>query len=191
MVDLTPRQQKFVAALTTPHTPAYCRPSEAYRAISPTIKPPSVWNGASRMVRDAQVQQAIRGQLSVAQMGRELKRCLRVTKSVQHTATDPSVKLSATRETRETIMDYAKLTGQLVEKREVTTDGGVALLVQRLLCEAADQGALPVAADAHLPALLSAERGAMPSTPSVSTDAERDPSRGPERGEAPPDPTAG
>jgi len=117
---LTLRQEKFVQALTTPNTPTYCNASAAYRAISPAIPPASSWVGSSRMLGNVTVSNAVKGQLGLAEMGRELKRCLRVAKSVQKSA-DPSLKLSATRETRDTIMDYAKLTGQLVEKREVKT----------------------------------------------------------------------
>jgi len=118
--SLTLRQEKFVQALTTPKTPTYCKPSAAYRVISPLIQPEAQHNGAYRMMRNDEIQSVIKGQLGLGEMGRELKRCLRVAKSVQKSA-DPSLKLSATRETRDTIMDYAKLTGQLVEKREVKT----------------------------------------------------------------------
>ena len=110
MAELTLRQEKFVQALTTPQTPTYCRPSAAYRTISPAIVPGAVHVGAFRMLRDDNVQQAIRGQLGLGQLGNKLKKCLRETE-----------KLKDWPQVRETVMDYAKLTGQLVEKREVRT----------------------------------------------------------------------
>lgn len=122
MSALTLRQEKFVQALTTPNTPTFCNPSEAYRAASPPIKPESAWNGALRMSRNVEVQEAIRGQMNVGQMGSKLKKYLRVTEAVlKIEAVEPSLKLSAVREGRDTIMDYAKLTGQLIERREVKT----------------------------------------------------------------------
>src|SRR3990167_5682526 len=138
MAELTLRQEKFVQALTTPQTPTYCRPSAAYRTISPAIVPGAVHVGAFRMLRDDNVQQAIRGQLGLGQLGNKLKKCLRA-----------SEKLKDWPQVRETVMDYAKLTGQLVEKHEVKTDVGVSILVQRLLQE--DRQARPrsVAADGH------------------------------------------
>src|SRR3990167_2986562 len=110
MAELTLRQEKFVQALTTPQTPTYCRPSAAYRTISPAIVPGAVHVGAFRMLRDDNVQQAIRGQLGLGQLGNKLKKCLRETE-----------KLKDWPQVRETVMDYAKLTGQLVEKREIRT----------------------------------------------------------------------
>ena len=60
------------------------------------------------MIKNDKVSHAIRGQLGMEQLGRKLKKCLRETE-----------KLKDWPQVRETIMDYAKLTGQLVEKREV------------------------------------------------------------------------
>ena len=123
MAGLTLRQEKFVEALTTPKTPTYCKPSAAYRTISPTAQPPAQWNGASRMIRNSEVQGAIKGQLGLGQLGSKLKKCLRETE-----------KLKDWSQVRETVMDYAKLTGQLVEKREIKSipvedDSAIRLMV--------------------------------------------------------------
>ena len=149
MAELTLRQQQFVAAITTPTSPTYCKPSAAYRALDPLITPESSWSGASRMLGSAKVLEKVRGQMDVGQMGSKLKKYLRIAETVGQQAEDPSLKLSAARDSRDTIMDYAKLTGQLVEKHEVKTDVGVSILVQRLLQE--DRQARPrsVAADGH------------------------------------------
>lgn len=63
---------------------------------------------ASRMLANAKVSDAVRGQLGIEQLGSKLKKCLRETEKLKDWA-----------QVRETVMDYAKLTGQLVEKREV------------------------------------------------------------------------
>ena len=89
------------------------------------------------MLRNVQVQPAIRGQMGIGQMGGKLKKYLRVAEQVSHYATDPSLQLSAVRESRDTIMDYARLTGQLVEKRQVESvapeqQAAIALLVMQL-----------------------------------------------------------
>ena len=93
------------------------------------------------------VEEAIKGQLGLAEMGRELKRCLRTAKSLMKSKESATV-LSATRETRDTIMDYAKLTGQLVEKREVKTmtaeqTSAIRDLVQRSLTPRVASSILP------------------------------------------------
>src|SRR3990167_1932828 len=122
MAALTLRQEKFVEALITPNTPTYCQPSAAYRVAHPSAQPNTSWTGASEAMRNPKVQAAIRGQMDVGQMGGKLKKYLRVTESVLRIeAAEPSLKLSAVREGRDTIMDYAKLTGQLIERREVKT----------------------------------------------------------------------
>ena len=67
------------------------------------------------------MQERIQGQLGLPELGRGLKSCLRTAK--RHMADPkPQVALSATAETRNTLMDYAKLTGQLVEQRRSTDD---------------------------------------------------------------------
>ena len=120
MAELTLRQQKFVEALTTPNKPTYCKPSAAYRIISPTVKPQSQRVGAMRMSTDVNVQVALKGQLNLGALGNGLKLNLRESKKLVRTD-DVTVKLPALREHRDTLMDYARLTGQLVERREVVT----------------------------------------------------------------------
>ena len=123
MAGLTLRQEKFVQALTTPNTPTYCKPTASYRTISPTIVPGAQAVGASRMIRNDKVSQAIRGQLSIPALGSKLKKCLRETE-----------KLKDWGQVRETVMDYAKLTGQLVEKREqVNIDGASSIAIRDLV----------------------------------------------------------
>jgi hypothetical protein len=106
--ELTLRQEKFVEAVTTPSSPTYCKPSAAYRATNPSITPESSWSGSSRMLGNAKVSEKIKGQLGLVQLGSKLKKCLRETE-----------KLKDWSEVRATVMDYAKLTGQLIEKKEV------------------------------------------------------------------------
>ena len=134
MAGLTLRQEKFVEAVTTPNTPTYCKPSAAYRAISPTIEPASAWQGASRLSRNVEVQAAIKGQLGIGQLGSKLKKCLRETE-----------KLKDWGQVRETVMDYAKLTGQLVEKREqVNIDGASSSLIRDLVSRSMRSSTLPM-----------------------------------------------
>ena len=133
MGNLTLRQEKFVQALTTPNSPTYCNQTAAYHAAYPAASLRTARQGGYENMTKPDIQAAVKGQLDVAQMGKELKHCLRVAKSVQKSL-DPSLKLSATRETRDTIMDYAKLTGQLVEKREqVNIDGAASDAIRQLV----------------------------------------------------------
>jgi hypothetical protein len=60
------------------------------------------------MLGNAKVSEKIKGQLGLVQLGSKLKKCLRETE-----------KLKDWSEVRATVMDYAKLTGQLIEKKEV------------------------------------------------------------------------
>ena len=133
---LTLRQEKFVSALTTPKSPAFCKPSVAYRESSPTVTPGSSWTGASRMLGNVEVIQAVRGQLGLEKLGSGLKLCLRESRKLIR-SDEVSMKLSAMREHRETLMDYAKLTGQLVERREVLTIDVQAASAIRELVDAA------------------------------------------------------
>ena len=118
---LTLRQEKFVQALTTPNTPTYCKPSASYRVISPQTTMESSHVSASRMLANAKVSEIVRGQMGIGQLGSKLKKCLRAAEQIARSVQEPMMKLSAYREQRDTLMDYAKLTGQLVEKREVKT----------------------------------------------------------------------
>ena len=106
------------------------------------------------MLRKDNIQHAIRGQLGIEQLGGKLKKCLRETEKLKDWA-----------QVRETVMDYAKLTGQLVEKREVKTvtpeqSSAILSLVRRTfpLVAPTTQMSLPVAeipADAPASATLS------------------------------------
>lgn len=121
MGELTLKQEKFVQVLTTPNTPQFCNPTAAYKAVSPSITYGSQRMAASRLMAKDHIQQAIRGQMDIGQMGSKLKKCLRAAEQIAQSVKEPTVKLSAYREQRDTLMDYARLTGQLTEKREVTT----------------------------------------------------------------------
>ena len=169
MAELTLRQQQFVHALTTPNTPTFCKPSAAYRTISPDIVPGAQHVGAFRMIRNDNVQAAVKGQLGLPQLGSKLKKCLRETE-----------KLKDWPQVRETVMDYARLTGQLVEKREVRTTEAVTPLVRRLL--------LVVAADEPPPRLTDAKQTVMRRTEGRLSDAK--PSATMESPTDPPHPTA-
>src|SRR3990167_11313045 len=179
MPGLTLRQEKFVQALTTPNTPTFCRPTAAYRSLSPDIVPGAQAVGAHRIIKNDKVSHAIRGQLGMEQLGRKLKKCLRETE-----------KLKDWSQVRETVMDYAKLTGQLVEKREITTSLLLSPLVRRLLAEVPSFNGLPVAADAHVPLLTDAEPKSM--TGNGTRDSDAEPSATTEQeATPPPHPTAG
>lgn len=119
MPELTLRQQKFVEALTTPNTPEFCNQTAAYRVISPLARPAAQANGGSRMVRNEDVQLAIKGQLSLEKLGHGLRLNLREAKKLIK-SDRPSVKLSSMREHRETLMDYAALTGQLIQRQQIS-----------------------------------------------------------------------
>ena len=107
---MTLKHKKFVAALTTPKSPSYCKPSASYRAASPNVKDNSSWTGASRLLRNSEVAAAVSEQLSLEELGDELKLCLRETK-----------KLKQWDSARATVMDYAKLTGKIVDRQEIKT----------------------------------------------------------------------
>ena len=108
------------------------------------------------MLGSASVAERVRGQMDVGQMGSKLKKCLRASEQIAKTVVEPMVKLSAYREQRDTVMDYAKLTGQLVEKREITTiDAQAASAIRDLVA-----AAMP----------LQASSLRMPSTPKTATE---------------------
>jgi len=113
---LTLRQEAFATSVTTPNTPAFCKPTAAYRTISPQAVPGAQRVGAHRMITNDNVRERITGQLNIGQLGGKLKKCLRIVEQALKTGED---KFNAVRELRGIVMDYSKLTGQLVEKREI------------------------------------------------------------------------
>ena len=104
------------------------------------------------MIRNDNVQTAIKGQLGLSQLGSKLKKCLRETE-----------KLKDWPQVRETVMDYAKLTGQLVEKREVRSVGEEEQQVVRSLV---DRCLRPSAATGR-PLSLTPSSDAVPPPPSA------------------------
>ena len=107
---LSLRQEHYVHKITDPRSPeTFLEPSASYRAISPsTIKPQTSWQGAMRMSRNIEVQTAIKGLLGQDKLGNGLKWCMRTAKKTKNT-----------KEVRGSIMDYASLTGQLIQRQEI------------------------------------------------------------------------
>lgn len=105
---LTLRQRAFVAALTNPESPTFLKPSASYRVANPHCALSTSWINSFRTLRLTKVINAMSKQWNVEQMGNRLKRYV---KQLEVAGDIPQA--------RDTIMDYARLTGQVVDRSEV------------------------------------------------------------------------
>ena len=106
---MTLKQKAFVKALTDPTARTFCNATASYRKASPNVNANVAGVEGFRNLRKPKILEAIEGQLGLDELGDKLKLCLHETEKAKDWP-----------ELRAVVMDYAKLTGQLVEKREQT-----------------------------------------------------------------------
>lgn len=105
---LTLRQRVFIKALSDPESPTFLRPSASYRVANPHCALSTSWIASHRTLRLSKVQDAMAKHWTVEQMGNRLKR---YTTKLEKVGDIPQA--------RQTVMDYAELTGQLIRKAEI------------------------------------------------------------------------
>ena len=131
---LTMRQRAFVDALLTPNTREYLNFTRAYLFVYPRSSYAAARSSSCELLTKPNILGAMAKQWNIEQMSARLKRYVSKLEQADNLP-----------QARQTIMDYAELTGQLIHKSETKITDADRDDLRGLLREAI--AVLPVAAD--------------------------------------------